>query len=97
MFLKHHTEAALFRCQGEARTRRFLTIDQDTSGGQWLEAGNGAQGGGFAAAGRAKQTGNLTRLKRKADVADHRLIVVMAGNAFELQQRGSHQIRIRNR
>ena len=50
VFLEHHTQSAFFRWQLAAAAGDLTTLDMNAAASDRFQPGNGAQGGGFAAA-----------------------------------------------
>jgi hypothetical protein len=69
--LKHHADAAfLRRLVGD-----FIAADADAARGRGFKAGNHAQHGGFAAAGRAEEGNELALFDAHIEVVHHDMVV----------------------
>ncbi|MNO58997.1 hypothetical protein D3C76_495740 [compost metagenome] len=84
--LEHHADAALFRRQGEAGAGDHFAVQRDLAFLHRFEAGDGAQGGGLAAARRAEQATDVAGVQVQADVLHHALLLVSAGKIFQVEQ-----------
>src|SRR5690606_10429195 len=80
MVLEYHAELALFGGQVECRARGQFAMQAYFAGSYRLQAGNGAQGGGLAAARRAEQAANVAGIQRQRHVIDYALLAEVAGN-----------------
>ncbi len=84
--LEHHADAALFRGEGEARPGNDLAGQFDAAGMHRLETGDGAQGGGLAAARRPEQATDVAGVEVQVEVLHHRLVAVAAGQVAQVEQ-----------
>ena len=66
--LKHHADPALLRRQVDTGAADDLVRDFDAASGGGLQPSNGAQQGGFAAAGRPDQHANVTGAQAEGNV-----------------------------
>ena len=76
--LEYHADTALLRRQGKTGAGDHLTGQGDFSFQHRLEAGNGAQGGGLAAAGRAEQATNFPSIEVQVQLLHDALVTVAA-------------------
>ena len=89
--LEHHADAALLGGDAHAGAVQQLAVEQDAAGMRLFEAGDGAQQGGLAAAGRTDQRAQFTWLQRER----HRLHRRRGGawitdaDLIDLQKHGS--------
>ena len=73
--LEHHADVALFgRQRGDV-----LAVEQDGAGVRFDEAGDGAKGGGFAAAAGSEQRHQLAIGNLQVEIVDGRRTVVAFG------------------
>ncbi len=84
--LEHHREAAL----GFRDVVDPAALDQDVAGGRVVEAGDQAQQGGLAAAGRADEDDEFTVGDFEVDAVDHRHFAEGFADAVELEGRCGH-------
>src|SRR5690606_2837991 len=90
VILKYHADAALLRRNALPRTGHHLALKTDLAGGNRLETGNAAQGGGLAAAGGAQQAADVAGPQVQAQVLDYRMAVIAAAEVVQLQNDLGH-------
>jgi hypothetical protein len=71
VILEDHADLPLFRGHALAGAADHLAVQADFAAGNFLEAGNAAQQSGLAAAGGAKQAGDLAFFQAKVDAIDN--------------------------
>ncbi|MNC34859.1 hypothetical protein D3C75_833160 [compost metagenome] len=86
--LEHHADAAFFRGQGEAGAGDGLAGQLNAALMDRLETGDGAQGGGLAAAGGAEQATDVACVEVQIEILHHPLFTVAAGQVAEFEQQG---------
>ena len=69
-----------------ARGRHLHAAEFDGAATDGFKAGDGPQCGGFTTAAGAQQAGDVTLVDVKGQVFNHRVVVVGAENAVQLQQ-----------
>ncbi|MNZ92751.1 hypothetical protein D3C78_1117860 [compost metagenome] len=84
--LEHHADAALFRGEGVAGAGNHLAGQLDAALLHGFEAGDGAQGGGLAAARGAEQAADVAGIQVQTDVLHHPLCLVAADQIAQVEQ-----------
>ena len=84
--LEHHADPALLRREGETGAGDGLAGQLDFTFVHRFETGNGAQGGGLAAARRAQQAADVTGVQMQVEVLHHALVLIAAGEVAQVKQ-----------
>ena len=82
--LEHHADAPVLGRHGKPRRRHHLPLQQDAAFAQRLEAGDGAQHRGLAAAAGAKQAGDAAAREGEGQVVDNALAAEAMVDAIDL-------------
>src|SRR5690606_15372912 len=87
VILEYHADTAFFRGQGVSGSGQHGIAQLNFARAEVLEAGDGAQGGGLAAARRAQQTANVAAVQMQAEALHNALIAIATIQATQVQQR----------
>ncbi|MNF90049.1 hypothetical protein D3C84_726000 [compost metagenome] len=91
VILEHHADSTLLRRQGETGAGDHFIGQLDLAFGHRLEAGDGAQGSGLAAAGGAEQAADVAGVQVQIEILhDPMPVVVAATQVTQVQQRLAH-------
>ena len=88
VILKYHANPAFLRGQGKAGLGDDLIGQLDLTFQYRLETGDGAQGGGLAAARGAKQAANIAGIEVQIEVLHHAMVIEAATEVAQVQQQG---------
>ena len=72
--------------QGETGAGNGFAAEGDFAFVHRFETGDGAQGGGLAAAGRAEQAADVTGVEVQIEVLHHALVLIAASEVAQVQQ-----------
>ena len=78
VILEHHADMAFLRRKGKTGAGNHFTCQFDLAFQDWLETGDGAQGGGLAAARWAEQAADVARVEVQVEILHHLVGVVAA-------------------
>ena len=89
--LEDHADAPRFRRLGEAGAGDHFARQADLALADRLETGDGAQGGGLAAAGGAEQATDVAGVQVQVELLNDHLALITAGQVVQLKQQfGRH-------